>query len=73
MPRLVGPPPARGATFDLFVVLRDPIYHLPQGGEHLGSRWMLNLENEPLDLWVDPDSSERQGVKRAVWLEPFVR
>lgn len=74
MPRYVGPPPLREAIFDRFVLLREPVYYLPAGeGERFGTRQMVHLDGEPLDLWIDPDSPERSGMRRAVWLDGFVR
>lgn len=74
MPRYVGPPPLREAIFDRFVVLRESVYYLPPGeGGRFTSRQMLHLDGEPLDLWVDPDSPERHGMRCAVWFDGFVR
>lgn len=73
MPRYVGPPPLREADFDRFIVLRDTVYHLPHGeGDRFGSRQMVHPDDTPLELWVDPDSPERSGMHRAVWLDGFV-
>ncbi len=72
MPRYVGPPPMREASFDRFIVLREREFYGAHDGDRLGGRHMLTLENEPLDLWVDPDSPDHDGMKRAVWLEGFV-
>ena len=73
MPRYVGPPPLREAIFDRFIVLKDWVYcGSPDEGDRFGSRQMLHLENEPLELWIDPDSPEKNGVHRAVWFHSFV-
>jgi CRISPR-associated protein Cas5t len=73
MPRYIGPPPLREAVFDRFIVLRDWAYcGLPGEGNRFGSRQMLHLENEPLDLWIDPDSPERNDAHRVVWFHSFV-
>lgn len=73
MPRYIGPPPLREAVFDRFIVLKDVVYCLPPGeGNRFGTRQMLHLENEPLELWIDPDSPERNGIYRAIWFHSFV-
>lgn len=72
MPRYVGPPPLREAVFDRFVVLKEPVYYLPPGeGDRFASRQMIYLDGEPLELWVDPDSPERYGMRCAVWFDGF--
>jgi len=73
MPRYVGPPPERDAAFERFIVLSETVYHVPpEVEEPSGSRRMLNAAGETLDLWVDPESPEQKGMRRAVWLAPFV-
>jgi CRISPR-associated protein Cas5t len=72
MPRYIGPPPLREATFDRFIILQERVFLSPQGDREIAGRYMVNLEGEPLELWVDPDSPEWDGMRRAIWLEPFV-
>jgi CRISPR-associated protein Cas5t len=74
MPRYVGPPPLREAIFDRFVVLKEAIYHLPPGESNPGEpREMIHLDGEPLEIWIDPDSPEKRGMRRIVWLDSFVK
>lgn len=73
MPRYIAPPPRRDATFERFIVLREPVYQAPPGVEEpSGSQRLLNSTEWPSELWVDPDSPERAGMRRAVWLIAFV-
>lgn len=73
MPRYIGPPPFREAEFDRYVLLLDTVFYLPPDeGDRFGSRQMIHLDAEPLELWVDPDSPERDGMHRIVWFHDFV-
>ena len=73
MPRYVDPPPFRKATFAPFIVLQDWVYcGSPEAGDRFSSRQLLHLQNEPLTLWVDPQSPEKHGVHRAVWFHTFM-
>ncbi len=74
MPRYVGPPPLRQPVFDRFVVLSgDWVYCRPAGEpSRFGSRELLSLDGEPLELWVDPDSEERDGARLALAFHGFV-
>jgi len=73
MPRYVGPPPWREATFDRFVQLRDRVYCRPPGEEgRFGTREMVRFDGEDLELWVDPASPEWDGAHRALAFHTFV-
>lgn len=73
MPRYIGPPPSREAVFDRFILLKETVFHLPPGeGDRFGSRQMIHLDAEPLELWVDPESPEKTGMHRVVWFHNFV-
>ena len=72
MPKYVGPPPMREANFDRFIVLGERVFYEGGGDGSGGGRHMLALESDPLELWVDPDSPEHKGMRRAVWLQSFV-
>ncbi len=72
MPRYISPPPRREAIFDRFIVLRDLVYCLPvEAGNLFGSRQVLHIKNEPLELWIDPRSPEKHGIHRIVWFHSF--
>ena len=74
MPRYVGPPPLREATFDRFLVLKETIYYLPRGESNPEEPCeMIHLDGEPLEIWVDPGSPEKRGMRRIVWLDSFVK
>lgn len=62
MSRYVAPPPWREVTWDKYIVLRDRV----------ATASLLRIEGAPLELWVDPDSPERQGSRRAVVFHSFV-
>jgi hypothetical protein len=34
---------------------------------------MIHLDGEPLEIWIDPDSPEKRGMRRIVWLDSFVK
>lgn len=73
MPRYIGPPPGRDAMFDRFIVLRERVYHAPPGVEEpSGSRRLLSGPGDALDVWVDPDTPGLYGMRRVVWLIPFI-
>jgi CRISPR-associated protein Cas5t len=73
MPRYIAPPPARDAAFERFVVLREPVYQAPpEVAEPSGNRRLLSGPGDPLEVWVDPESPERAGMRRVVWLTPFL-
>ena len=70
MPRYVGPPPRREASFDRYIVLREPIY---DGSDvDLGTRQVLRIAGEPNEVLVDPDSPEWHGAHRALAFHSFV-
>ena len=72
MPRYIGPPPQREAIFDRFIILRDRVYYLPvEAGNLFGSRQVLHIKNEPLELWIDPQSPEKHKTHRIVWFHSF--
>ena len=66
MPRYVSPPPKREAIFERYVMLRERIYDGPPSTVDLGTRQMLRAEEESLQTYVDPDSSEWHGARRAL-------
>lgn len=71
MPRYIAPPPLREPEFERFILLDDTIWHFPPQEPGPDTASMLHIEGEPLDLWVDPDSPERRGARRAVQLMGF--
>jgi CRISPR-associated protein Cas5t len=66
MPKFVDAPPMRRAEFDKYVVLNDWIYCGPRQEFDLGRRHMMEIDGEAVDLWIDPESPERRGAKRAL-------
>lgn len=75
MPRYIGPPPAREAQFDTYVVLREMVFAgkvddaiVPRGSP----KRLLNGSTDSNEVWlVDPDSSPIAGVRRAVVFHGF--
>lgn len=72
MPRHVGAPPMRSATFGRYIVLRERIYDGPDSTETLGSRQMLRFAGETYETLIDPDTPEWHGSHRALFFHKFV-
>jgi CRISPR-associated protein Cas5t len=70
MPRYIGPPPRREASFDRYIVLRERIYDGP--GIDLGTRHVVRIADERNEVLVDPGSEEWHGAHRAVAFHSFV-
>ena len=73
MPRYVGPPPFREATFDRFIALAGRV--LDPGPDVAGgddADVLLRLDGKDETLWVDPYSPEWRGARRALAFHRFV-
>jgi hypothetical protein len=73
MPRHVGPPPVREASFAAYIVLDDVVYWgPPEEGDRFESRQVLHIDGEPLEVWVDPHSPEKHERHRVVWFHSLL-
>ncbi len=70
MPRYIGPPPQRAATFDRYIMLQERIYDGPEAD--LGTCQMLRIAGESTEILVDQDSPEWHGAYRALVFHSFV-
>lgn len=73
MSRYISPPPHREPQFERYVALRsgERLYAGDTQFDRDSPRYLLDLEGETVDWWVDPTSPESYGVRSGVVLLSF--
>jgi CRISPR-associated protein Cas5t len=77
MPRYIDYANTREPSFERYVVLSEGRVVIRPPGEEQDDvpedeRPALRFESEDIGHWVDPESPERRGAKRGVWMHGFV-